>query len=196
MAAACLAHDIGNPPFGHSGEDAISAYFGSRPAERFITNLTDAERADLLNFEGNAAGFRILTHTYAAHNTGSAGLGLTYATLGAFTKYPKPSVVAERAKTGGASEKKYGHFQTENAQFRVVAEELGLQAKDAAAGFYHRSRKLLDLLPDQYRAVGPQAGAPAYEQILLLTDYVAGMTDQNALSLYKTIKGIELPKGF
>ena len=60
----------------------------------------------------------------------------------------------------------------------------------------HRSRKLLDLLPEQYRAVGPQAGASAYEQILLLTDYVAGMTDQNALSLYKTIKGIELPKGF
>lgn len=60
----------------------------------------------------------------------------------------------------------------------------------------HRSRKLLDLLPNQFRAIGPQAGASAYEQILLLTDYVAGMTDQNALSLYKTIKGIELPKGF
>ena len=60
----------------------------------------------------------------------------------------------------------------------------------------HRSRKLLDLLPAQYRAIGLQAGAPAYEQILLLTDYVAGMTDQNALSLYKIIKGIELPKGF
>jgi dGTPase len=60
----------------------------------------------------------------------------------------------------------------------------------------HRSRKLLDLLPNQFRAIGPQAGASAYEQILLLTDYVAGMTDQNALSLYKTIKGIDLPKGF
>ncbi|RZK22008.1 MAG: deoxyguanosinetriphosphate triphosphohydrolase, partial [Hymenobacter sp.] len=60
----------------------------------------------------------------------------------------------------------------------------------------HRSKKLLDLLPNQFRAIGPQAGASAYEQILLLTDYVAGMTDQHALSLYKTIKGIELPKGF
>ena len=60
----------------------------------------------------------------------------------------------------------------------------------------HRSKKLLDLLPNQFRAVGHQAGASAYEQILLLTDYVAGMTDQHALSLYKTIKGIELPKGF
>jgi dGTPase len=349
VAAACLSHDIGNPPFGHSGEDAISSYFSSRSAERFITGLSAAQQADLQHFEGNAAGFRILTHTYAAHSTGTAGLGLTYATLGAFTKYPKPSLVPESAKVGGTSEKKYGHFQAENARFRHVAEELGLLPKDAAAGFYHRhplaflveaaddlcyriidfedglklglidhetglrllrqmlndpagrpasvqwhdwreelgyvrarligklvaevaatfarhadaimrgeydqplikelscwaelkeverlsierlyrsrpvleieaagfevlgglldaflcaifdsranhrSRKLLDLLPNQFRAIGPQAGAPAYEQILLLTDYVSGLTDQNALSLYKTIKGIELPKGF
>ena len=60
----------------------------------------------------------------------------------------------------------------------------------------HRSRKLLDLVPAQFRAEGEQAGASDYEKILLLTDFVAGMTDQNALSLYKTIKGIELPKGF
>ena len=65
---------------------------------------------------------------------------------------------------------------------------------DASAG--HRSRKLLLLLPAQFRAEGQQAGVSAYEKILLLTDFVAGMTDQNALSLYKTIKGIELPKGF
>lgn len=349
VAAACLAHDIGNPPFGHSGEDAISSYFASAAAAPHLAGLSAAEVADLQHFEGNAAGFRILTHTYAAHSTGTAGLGLTYATLGAFTKYPKPSVVAAGARTGGASEKKYGHFQTENGRFRHVAEELGLRPKDAAAGFYHRhplaflveaaddlcyriidfedglklgligpeiglpllkamlgdpagrvgsvqwhdwreelgyvrarligklvgevatifarhapailrgdydqplikelgcwpdlqqvqrlsverlyrsrpvleieaagfevlgglldaflcatfdagaghrARKLLDLVPDQFRAVGPQAGAGAYEKILLLTDYVAGMTDQNALSLYKTIKGIELPKGF
>ncbi|MDQ2771665.1 MAG: deoxyguanosinetriphosphate triphosphohydrolase, partial [Bacteroidota bacterium] len=78
------------------------------------------------------------THTYAAHSTGTAGLGLTYATLGAFTKYPKPSVVPEVARTGGASEKKYGHFQTESVRFQHVAQELGLLAKDAANGFYHR----------------------------------------------------------
>jgi len=65
---------------------------------------------------------------------------------------------------------------------------------DVSAGY--RARKLLDLVPNQFRALGPQAGAEPYEKILLLTDYVAGMTDQNALSLYKTIKGIELPKGF
>jgi dGTPase len=324
-------------------------------AERFITGLGAAQQSDLQHFEGNAAGFRILTHTYPALSSGSAGLGLTYATLGAFTKYPRPSVIDADKKKNGASEKKYGHFQAENPRFKLVADELGLLAKDGPAGFYHRhplaflveaaddicyriidfedglklglidherglallrelraaapnarpkgtgssglewrdwqeelgylratligqlvdetatrfaqhlpailtgtydaslvkelsgyhfleeiqrlsiaklyrsrpvleieaagfevlgglldaflcaifdsknnhrSRKLLDLLPAQYRAVGPQAGASAYEQILLLTDYVAGMTDQHALSLYKTIKGIELPKGF
>lgn len=349
VAAACLAHDIGNPPFGHSGEDAISSYFLSPAAAPYLEKLSAAEVADLQHFEGNAAGFRILTHTYAAHSTGTAGLGLTYATLGAFTKYPKPSLVAAVARTGGASEKKYGHFQTESARFQHVAAELGLIAKDVASGFYHRhplaflveaaddlcyriidfedglklgliapetglpllkkmlndpagrigsvqwhdwreelgyvrarligklvnelaalfaqhapailrgeydqplikelscwtdlqevqrlsinqlyrsrpvleieaagfevlgglldaflcavfdasqghrSRKLLLLLPEQFRAEGHQAHVSAYEKILLLTDFVAGMTDQNALSLYKTIKGIELPKGF
>jgi dGTPase len=355
VAAACLAHDIGNPPFGHSGEDAISAYFTSRSAERFITGLSAAQQSDLQHFEGNAAGFRILTHTYPALSSGSAGLGLTYATLGAFTKYPRPSVIDVAKKQNGASEKKCGHFQAENSRFKLVAEELGLLPKDGPAGFYHRhplaflveaaddicyriidfedglklglidherglallrqlraaapnarskgagssslhwrdwqeelgylratligqlvdetatrfaqhapailagtydaslvkeltgyeflqeiqqlsvdklyrsrpvleieaagfevlgglldaflraifdsknnhrSKKLLDLLPNQFRAVGHQAGASAYEQILLLTDYVGGMTDQHALSLYKTIKGIELPKGF
>ncbi|MDQ2772122.1 MAG: dNTP triphosphohydrolase, partial [Bacteroidota bacterium] len=138
VAAACLANDIGNPPFGHSGEDAISSYFLSAAAAPYLGQLSAAEVADLQHFEGNAAGFRILTHTYAAHSTGTAGLGLTYATLGAFTKYPKPSLIADAAKVGGASEKKYGHFQTESARFRHVAEELGLLPKDAANGFYHR----------------------------------------------------------
>ncbi|GAB3649786.1 hypothetical protein GCM10027594_25090 [Hymenobacter agri] len=90
------------------------------------------------HFEGNAAGFRILTHTYPALSSGSGGLGLTYATLGAFTKYPRPSLIPDARRQGGASEKKYGHFQSENPRFKLVAEELGLRAKDAEAGFHHR----------------------------------------------------------
>lgn len=352
VAAACLAHDIGNPPFGHSGEDAISAYFRSPAAEPFVRVLNAAQRADLQQFEGNAAGFRILTHTYAAHSSGSAGLGLTYATLGAFTKYPRPSILDEAGSTRGTSEKKYGYFQTEAPRFQEVARELGLLPKPPGTdvgGFYHRhplaflveaaddlcfriidfedglklglipcetglqllrdllgdapgrrgsiewrdwreelgylrarlinrlvqqtarlfadraddllrghsdeplvqqldcwpqlqymhqltmehlyrsrpvleteaagfevlaglldaflhatfdpqasarSRRLLQLLPEQFRAIGPQEGTSAYEQIVLLTDYIGGLTDQNAMSLFRTIRGIELPKIF
>lgn len=350
VAAACLAHDIGNPPFGHAGEDAISAYFRSAAAEPFVRMLTAAQRADLQQFEGNAAGFRLLTHTYAAHSSGSAGLGLTYATLGAFTKYPRPSLVPDADRTSGISEKKHGYFQTEALRFQEVARELGLLAKTAEpgeeSGVYYRhplaflveaaddlcyriidfedglklglipcqeglallrdmlsdrpgrqasvewrdwreelgylrarlinrlvqqtarlfadrapgllqgrydeplvqqleswpqlaemnrltekhlyhsrpvleteaagfevlaglldaflhatfdpqssahSRKLVQLLPEQFRAVGPQQEATAYEQIVLLTDFIGGLTDQNALGLYRSIRGIALP---
>ncbi|WP_460612219.1 dGTP triphosphohydrolase [Hymenobacter seoulensis] len=352
VAAACLAHDIGNPPFGHSGEDAISAYFRSPAAEPFVRVLNAAQRADLQQFGGNAAGFRLLTHTYAAHSSGSAGLGLTYATLGAFAKYPRPSIVEEASLVRGTSEKKYGYFQTEAARFQEVAHELGLLPKPPGTergGFYHRhplaflveaaddlcfriidfedglklglipcetglallrdllgdapgrrgsvqwhdwreelgylrarlinrlvqqaarlfadraedllrgrsdeplvqqlegweqlqhmhqlttkhlyqsrpvleteaagfevlaglldallhatfdpqesprSQKMLQLLPEQFRAVGPQAQMSAYEQIVLLTDYLGGLTDQNASRLYRAISGIDLPRRY
>lgn len=352
VAAACLAHDIGNPPFGHAGEDAISAYFRSAAAEPFVRVLNPVQRTDLQQFGGNAAGFRILTHTYAAHSSGSAGLGLTYATLGAFAKYPRPSIVEETGLTRGTSEKKYGYFQTEAPRFQEVARELGLLPKPPGTdlgGFYHRhplaflveaaddlcfriidfedglklglipcqtglnllrellgdapgrrgtvewrdwreelgylrarlinrlvqqtarlfadrandllrgrsdeplvqqldcweqlqhmhrltvehfyhsrpvleteaagfevlaglldaflhaifdpqetarSRKLVQLLPEQFRATAHQQEASAYEQIVLLTDYIGGLTDHNASSLLRAIRGIELPRRF
>ncbi|MDO6390871.1 dNTP triphosphohydrolase [Pontibacter sp. BT731] len=138
VAAACLAHDIGNPPFGHSGEDAISAYFLSEEAQPFLTNLTEAQKADLQRFEGNAAGFRVLTYTYPAHCNLPGGLSLTYTTLATFTKYPKESL-PEIAGTKHTSEKKYGFFQTEKAWFNSIAQELGLLKKGTGDQvFYHR----------------------------------------------------------
>ncbi|WP_242926159.1 dGTP triphosphohydrolase [Pontibacter vulgaris] len=138
VAAACLAHDIGNPPFGHSGEDAISAYFQSEEAQPFLINLTQAQRTDLYSFEGNAAGFRILTYTYPAHCNLPGGLSLTYTTLATFTKYPKESLPII-PKTKNTSEKKYGFFQTERLWFRNIANELGLLKKGASDEvFYHR----------------------------------------------------------
>jgi dGTPase len=138
VAAACLAHDIGNPPFGHSGEDAISAYFQSPEAHSFLASLTPAQCADLQNFEGNAAGFRILTHTYAAQSNLPGGLSLTYTTLATFTKYPKESLPQIKG-TAHTSEKKYGFFQSEKDWFRVIADELGLLAKGHEQEvFYHR----------------------------------------------------------
>lgn len=345
VAAACLAHDIGNPPFGHSGEDAISAYFLSPEARPYLQDLTDAQKADLQNFEGNAAGFRILTNTYAAQSSLPGGLSLTYTTLATFTKYPKESLPQIKG-TAHTSEKKYGFFQSEKAWFRVIADELGLLAKgtdgqvfyhrhplaflveaaddicyriidfedgcklglipqekalqllkailDApdrpssltfydwreqigyyraliinkliaetaaifkthesailagqfdkplislvngkavldeikevsirsiyrnrpvleieAAGFEvlgglldiflqavfepasRRNQKMLDLIPDQYLDMNRQVNPDAYVRILHITDFISGLTDQAAISLYRKIKGISLPK--
>ncbi|GAB3202925.1 dGTPase [Pontibacter aydingkolensis] len=138
VAAACLAHDIGNPPFGHSGEDAISAYFLSSEAQPYLANLTEAEKADLVRYEGNAAGFRVLTYTYPAHCNLPGGLSLTYTTLATFTKYPKESLPII-LNTKNTSEKKYGFFQTEKHWFNNIAKELGLLKKGQNSEvFYHR----------------------------------------------------------
>jgi len=138
VAAACLAHDIGNPPFGHSGEDAISAYFQSEEAQPYLTSLTAAELDDLIRFEGNAAGFRVLTYTYPAQCSLPGGLSLTYTTLATFTKYPKESLPLV-AGTKNTSEKKYGFFQTEKAWFSTIAQELELLPKGQPDEvFYHR----------------------------------------------------------
>ncbi len=128
VASACLAHDIGNPPFGHSGEDAISAYFESEKAMPFLEGLTEKQIADLQNMEGNALGFRILTHTLSAQSKQMGGLCLSCATLGAYMKYPK-EVLPIRSKCSNASERKYGLFQSEKDTFIKIAGELGLKDK-------------------------------------------------------------------
>src|SRR5690606_27414626 len=104
VAAACLAHDIGNPPFGHSGEDSIRHWFLHSPVARLLhAKLSPQERADFERFEGNAEGFRILTRLQMPDNRG--GLQLTCATLGAFAKYPVSSSV--NAPDRRASTKKF-----------------------------------------------------------------------------------------
>jgi dGTPase len=119
VAAASLAHDLGNPPFGHAGEDALSDFFLHHPeGQAFEKKVSVSEWSDLTKFEGNAQGFRLL-------NKKEYGLKLTAATLGAFTKYPCPSYFPERDKKR-KSQKKFGFFETENTYFKKTAEELGL----------------------------------------------------------------------
>lgn len=121
VAAACLAHDIGNPPFGHSGEKAIGEYFSIGKGQQFKSQLTDKQWQDLVDFEGNANGFSVLTSS----RPGIEGsLRLTYAVLGAFMKYPKESLPKKPTKNIG--DKKYGFFQSDKEFFKEVAEELGL----------------------------------------------------------------------
>ncbi|WP_339756960.1 deoxyguanosinetriphosphate triphosphohydrolase [uncultured Winogradskyella sp.] len=121
VAAAALAHDIGNPPFGHSGEKAIGAYFKDGDGTQFKSHLTDKEYQDLCDFEGNANGFKILTESREGRE---GGLRLSYATLGAFMKYPKESL--PKKPTNHIVDKKYGFFQSEKDMFSDVASELGL----------------------------------------------------------------------
>jgi len=121
VAAASLAHDLGNPPFGHAGEDAISDFFSHHPQGIFFKEkVNEQEWRDLTKFEGNAQGFRIL-------NKNQYGLKLTFATLGAFTKYPCPAFFPDRDITK-RSQKKFGFFQSEKEAFREVGKQLGLPA--------------------------------------------------------------------
>ena len=121
VAAAALAHDIGNPPFGHSGEKAIGEYFSIGKGQQYKDQLTDKEWQDLIDFEGNANGFSVLTSS----RPGIEGsVRLTYAVLGAFMKYPKESL--PKKPTNDIADKKYGFFQSDKVFFKEVANELGL----------------------------------------------------------------------
>jgi dGTPase len=120
VAAACLAHDIGNPPFGHAGEDAIREWFrNSGLLERH--DFTPAQKADFERYEGNAQGFRIVTRLQSPANP---GLQLTSAVLATFTKYPRPSLLD--TELDGKSGKKFGFFQQDADNFRQVARSTGL----------------------------------------------------------------------
>ncbi len=123
IQAACLAHDIGNPPFGHAGEYAIRDWFLHPDQAPMIAWLAPAQAADLCQFEGNAQGLRILTQL--EYHPGQGGMRLTYATLGAYLKYPWLS----QPLTGGvASHKraKFGCYHTEKLLLATIAEQLGL----------------------------------------------------------------------
>ena len=133
VAAASLAHDIGNPPFGHSGEKAIGAYFKEGQGAGFKTHLTEKEYQDLCDFEGNANGFKILTESREGRE---GGLRLSYATLGAFMKYPKESL--PKKPSNHIVDKKYGFFQSEKDMFIDIASELGLTKRSADSLSFQR----------------------------------------------------------
>lgn len=130
VSAACLAHDIGNPPFGHAGEDAIRHWFGHAGRQYLqVDSLSPRQRADLAGFEGNAQGFRILTRLTGWREKG--GLQLTTATLGAAVKYPYGSLDDD-----GSRRRKFGINEKEHDAFVAIAADLGLAPRTGtAAGF-------------------------------------------------------------
>ncbi len=117
VSAACLAHDLGNPPFGHSGEKAIATFFSEGKGLPLKDKLTPMEWADLTHFEGNANAFRLLTHQFEGRRTG--GFAMTYSTLASIVKYPFSSSLAGKKP-------KFGFFVSEEDSFRRIATELGL----------------------------------------------------------------------
>lgn len=121
VAAACLSHDIGNPPFGHSGEKAIGEYYSAGSGQKYKSDLTEKEWQDIIDFEGNANGFSILT---SSREGVEGALRLSYATLGTFMKYPKESL--PKKPTSNICDKKYGFFQQDKQFFQEVASELGM----------------------------------------------------------------------
>ena len=124
VASACLAHDMGNPPFGHSGESAISHYFSNSEGLQYLSKLSDLERSDLVNFDGNANTFRLLTHSFNGRRDG--GFALTYPTVASVVKYPRSS----------ANVKKFGYFQQDKAIFDDIMQRLNVPIVDGQYARY------------------------------------------------------------
>ncbi|HEX2865607.1 MAG TPA: deoxyguanosinetriphosphate triphosphohydrolase [Ignavibacteriales bacterium] len=191
VAAACLAHDIGNPPFGHSGEDAISEYFKHGGGKQFEEKLNDNKKwNDFTKFEGNAQGFRIITKLQ--NPTIFGGLCLTAATLSALTKYPRESFIehdnAELLR--GQIYKKYGFFQSEKELFREVAEEVGLLKNCTDSDCYFWSRHPLSFLVEAadditYRIMDLEDGFHlGLESFSRTEELLRGLIDENTLKSY------------
>jgi len=128
VAASCLAHDLGNPPFGHSGEDAIKEFFHNGSGKELISGFPEARQKDFTCFDGNANAFRLLSHQFKGRREG--GYDLTYTMLASIVKYPYESVLATKPK--------FGFFQSEKEIFEMIALETGLQKIEAPGIKYAR----------------------------------------------------------
>ena len=122
VSAACLAHDLGNPPFGHSGEKAIQTFFSEGPGQKIKSMVSSEFWDDITHFEGNANAFRILTHRFKGRRQG--GFVMTYSMLASIVKYPFASCLA-------GNHGKFGFFASETESYRKIADELGIFCKSA-----------------------------------------------------------------
>lgn len=134
VAAACLAHDLGNPAFGHSGEAAISRYFTDGDGKAYQDMVTPEQWKDLINFEGNANAIRILTHPFKGKGLGA--FSLTYSTIAAIGKYPCAAIAGKQK--GILHRKKYGFFQSEQDTYRKIADELNIEKESDSPLIYKR----------------------------------------------------------
>ena len=190
LATAALAHDLGNPPFGHSGEDAIRNWFeNSAVAAKVKERLSRAEYSDIKNYEGNAQGFRLLSVLEMPDNVG--GMQLTYATLASFVKYPIESPLLRTSKS--ICRKKFNFFQSEKELFREIAEGVGLIRTDDK--LYSWCRHPLVFLVEAaddicYRIVdfedGFRLGLVSYEEIRSL--FLSIIDDKEVVTVLEGLK--------
>lgn len=131
VAAGCLAHDLGNPPFGHSGEKAIGTFFSEGAGRDLEPELTPQQWSDLIHFEGNANSLRVLTHQFRGRRPG--GFAMTYSTLASIVKYPYDSSLA-------GEKGKFGFFTSERECFTGIAEHLGLKRLPSPEGTLRYAR--------------------------------------------------------
>lgn len=132
ISSACLCHDIGNPAFGHSGEEAIASYF-IKNESALKADFTDGQWADFVNFEGNANAIRILTQQQSGKSEG--GMRLTYSTLASIAKYPCESLAKDK---NYLHRKKFGFFQSEKETFESIADNTSMIKDDANPLIYFR----------------------------------------------------------
>lgn len=191
VQSACLAHDIGNPPFGHSGEDAFRYWFLQAAGKGWFDEMTDSELADFLNFEGNAQGLRILTQL--EYHQYEGGMRLTYATLGSYLKYPWTS---RYAQAEGYKKCKFGCYQSELPLLEQVATKLGLPQVDVERWQRHPLVYLLEVADDIcYGLIDLEDGIEmdllSYEEVeSLLLDLVGVKTPK----LMEQLKAISSPR--
>lgn len=132
IAAACLCHDVGNPAFGHSGEDAIASYFDKNEKD-LKSKFSEKEWADLVNFEGNANAIRVLAHQQQGKDLG--GAQLTFATLASIAKYPCEAIAR---KKGILHRKKFGFFQNEKDTFLEIAKATNMISESEEPQIFKR----------------------------------------------------------
>ncbi len=170
IQTACLGHDIGNPPFGHAGEYAIRDWFQRAESSGLLEGLSDAERQDLLTYEGNAQGFRVITQI--EYNQFNGGMRLSAATLGTLLKYPW--TVRYSGQAG-----KFGCYQSEQALLKEVADAVGLLPQGEQRWCRHPLAWLVEAADDICYALldledGLEMGILRYEEVVEILRQIAG----------------------
>ena len=189
LQAACLMHDLGNPPFGHAGEDAIQLWFSDARNAHFFEGLSPEELLDFKTFEGNAQAFRLVSNV--EHNPGRGGMQLTYATLAALMKYPWTSPLA-------GEKKKFCAFQSEKELLRGVADQTGMILGDDGRYCRHPLAFLAEAADDIcYRIIdledAVEIGLLPFKDVCRALEAIgggkadSGLSDRNQLSYLRAL---------